>query len=1151
MRTRLLFSVLLAFSIAIHAQTANTVLWRISGNHLKAPSYVYGTMHIKDKRVFYADDSLVRYINSCELFANELHPDSLNALLFKVLNQRDTTADPFKKTLSEDEYDLVNKKLQKDAGINLNQLKTKDFRYIKMLLSPTRRKSDDYPTFLDGYLMALAKRENKTLVGLENIRSQEGAINTLISGENYKKEIVDMSRGDGRVSNGYEDLIKIYQEGNVAKIQEKTASFSFELEEGLLTHRNKFMARTIDSLVKEHTLFATCGAAHLGGKGGVLQLLRDMGYIVTPIIAAKRSYLNINALPPNFNSWQVVSTPALGVSYSLPGAPVSYYKNVFYSDMKMYPDMGTGCCYTILPISITVGGDDKQAVFDTYADRIKARLDDNVIKSEKRIVYNGMDGLEIEYGAAAGNNVRLRLLTNNNILYSFSVTYPANSDNKVDIDHFFNSVTFFKPVKGETYSYYNARWGFKIELPAKPDEKKDISKAEGARIEILSLKSSDNISQIHYLIECTESGEGRFYPQDSILLRSLSRRFSEDKHVTLLKDSAFTLQGARCNETKVYYDDQSSLVNWSILRGFRYYDVMAIMSKSTQEQHLHDAIFRSLAFDPSGVPDFKPYAAPQDSLLIIDLPQPFKAAPRDDENSTDTLSRPVYRSYDPQTAITYYLQEVKESPYYYTIPDSMYWKNIEDRFVNYSDTLLASFPSSIKQVPAHEFIVKNKYKSVIRHYMTLNFGTYHYNIYAYLPQENMSPRWEYPFTHLRYAGTLSPKTASDTAAFRRMVHDLASPDSAVNEYASNHFYKFKLTDQMMDQLERVIASPAYKTDSTGEHFDLKENFINKLSGLHTERVFNFVSGKLQDPETPRIYLPDYVRVLASFKTAKSYTILKQYFASHTGDVGDYSGAIYLAQDSLQLAAMLYPEILETLIPDSTDNYALQNLTNNLLDSGLLSYQLVLKYEPRIINKSLEYTKQKTDREAIFASYYIDNLAAILSHSPHEALINEHYRQLLASKNIWCRYAAACYLIKRNQPVDKKILESLAGVPYLRNKLFTELEAMKHTELMPGKYRDQQNLAEANLYSVAYDNDEAEISHAKFIKTMPVVYKGKNAMYYLFKVSFKDSKSKYLGIAGPYDLGEASSNQGDNTAVYYSEEYKKGKEAEMLSQFVGE
>src|SRR5690242_17546253 len=76
--------IFLAF-IQLTAQTDknNSVLWQISGNNLSSPSYLFGTIHITDKRVFNFQDSVLSKLKQCEVTAFELNFDSASG---RILN---------------------------------------------------------------------------------------------------------------------------------------------------------------------------------------------------------------------------------------------------------------------------------------------------------------------------------------------------------------------------------------------------------------------------------------------------------------------------------------------------------------------------------------------------------------------------------------------------------------------------------------------------------------------------------------------------------------------------------------------------------------------------------------------------------------------------------------------------------------------------------------------------------------------------------------------------------------------------------------------------------------------------------------------------------------------------------------------------------
>ena len=59
------------------------LLWEITGDSLDAPSYLFGSMHVRNKAVFEFPDSLLITLQACEVFANEVHLDSAMQQVFQ------------------------------------------------------------------------------------------------------------------------------------------------------------------------------------------------------------------------------------------------------------------------------------------------------------------------------------------------------------------------------------------------------------------------------------------------------------------------------------------------------------------------------------------------------------------------------------------------------------------------------------------------------------------------------------------------------------------------------------------------------------------------------------------------------------------------------------------------------------------------------------------------------------------------------------------------------------------------------------------------------------------------------------------------------------------------------------------------------------
>src|SRR5438105_4186555 len=87
---------------------AHTLLWKISGRGLSFPSYLYGTMHSGDDRVFKLMDSALIGFDASQVFAMEINMDSVNnnALAAEMLLPEGQT---LKELLGKDDYKLAGK----------------------------------------------------------------------------------------------------------------------------------------------------------------------------------------------------------------------------------------------------------------------------------------------------------------------------------------------------------------------------------------------------------------------------------------------------------------------------------------------------------------------------------------------------------------------------------------------------------------------------------------------------------------------------------------------------------------------------------------------------------------------------------------------------------------------------------------------------------------------------------------------------------------------------------------------------------------------------------------------------------------------------------------------------------------------------------
>jgi len=150
LRRTLLFTLIFLF-FNTHARGQqkypSTLLWKISGKNLEQPSYLYGTMHLQDRRLFYFGDSLYAALEKTEGFAMEINPLEMMDSIFRSFSKKDTS-DLLKKILDEAEYKKIAKKLEKKFNMPADKITTKRLAAEKRRMNAASTKKDDMPTII-------------------------------------------------------------------------------------------------------------------------------------------------------------------------------------------------------------------------------------------------------------------------------------------------------------------------------------------------------------------------------------------------------------------------------------------------------------------------------------------------------------------------------------------------------------------------------------------------------------------------------------------------------------------------------------------------------------------------------------------------------------------------------------------------------------------------------------------------------------------------------------------------------------------------------------------------------------------------------------------------------------------------------------------
>lgn len=258
-----------------------SLLWKISGKDIKEPSYLFGTIHITDKRVFSFDSTVYRALDACDALALEMIMDELKKedIEKHMLLKKGTLKDLF----TNEEWKKLDAGFKQKTGSSiLPYMKMKPFFVYSQLVQSGMSK--DMPEALDMYLLKKYRSEKKPVLGIEVLADQIGAIDQIAlkeQGQMLLKALEDTSKEGG----GFEELIDIYLKQDLEKMLEmmKDSSLPEKFNQAFLVGRNVKMADNIAKYSKKQKTFNAVGAAHLPGDKGVIALLRKKGYTVEPV----------------------------------------------------------------------------------------------------------------------------------------------------------------------------------------------------------------------------------------------------------------------------------------------------------------------------------------------------------------------------------------------------------------------------------------------------------------------------------------------------------------------------------------------------------------------------------------------------------------------------------------------------------------------------------------------------------------------------------------------------------------------------------------------------------------------------------------------------------------------------------------------------
>ena len=273
------------------------LLWKVEGNSLEKPSYLFGTIHLTTPRIEKLHPAAQQAFDAADTVATEMAMDPEIQIASAMLVMRKDGS-----TLSESIGEELTGKLETTLkGINpaldvaiMEPMKTWAVAAAVTVLpyQLEGRKA------LDQLIWQRAKDADKQTVGLETMKEQVAAFEVLDEAEQvvFLKSTLENFAKNGRL---LREMIADYEKGDAESINrtfiksirelgenERERAVGEKLLKSILTGRDRTMAETIDAMLRKDfskTRFIAVGAGHLIGENSIRTHLEKKGWKINRI----------------------------------------------------------------------------------------------------------------------------------------------------------------------------------------------------------------------------------------------------------------------------------------------------------------------------------------------------------------------------------------------------------------------------------------------------------------------------------------------------------------------------------------------------------------------------------------------------------------------------------------------------------------------------------------------------------------------------------------------------------------------------------------------------------------------------------------------------------------------------------------------------
>lgn len=281
-----ILSLLLLLGVNLTSNAQNDgILWKISGNGLTKPSYIFGTIHYHCKAASFNKPALVNAIKSSSQVALEIDLSDMTVLMAMYAKSMQASGSSLVQLLSPADYKIIDTTCRQFLDDSLANLDSKSPLDLLSTLYMSTAFTGCKGLPIDFLIVEMAKKADKPIMGLETYDFQDSLLRA-IPLSTQASWLVEFCKEQEKTRNDFKALQNAYDNQSCVELYKLTLENSPEfalLKEALLDNRNEKWANFLKTKMKTESYFVAVGAGHLSGEKGLIKLLSQAGYTLTPI----------------------------------------------------------------------------------------------------------------------------------------------------------------------------------------------------------------------------------------------------------------------------------------------------------------------------------------------------------------------------------------------------------------------------------------------------------------------------------------------------------------------------------------------------------------------------------------------------------------------------------------------------------------------------------------------------------------------------------------------------------------------------------------------------------------------------------------------------------------------------------------------------